>query len=350
MQTIIKSIDKNNINIEDIDTAADILRSGGLVAFPTETVYGLGADALSEKAVEKIFIAKGRPSDNPLIVHVSNTDMVKGLVKEIPELALKLMERFWPGPLTLIMEKSSFVPEVITAGLNTVAVRMPSHPIALKVIERSGVPVAAPSANISGRPSPTEARHVIEDLLEKVEMIIDGGSSQIGLESTVLDVTVSPPMILRPGGVTLEQLKEFAGKVDVDKAILTNHNGDIRPKAPGMKYTHYSPKADVIIIEGNIDSCVEKIRELAEDYIEKNVSVGILATKQTKDRYPSGIVKSLGDREKPETIASNLFKVLRDLDSEGVGVILAEAIEYEGVGLAVMNRMKKAAGYNIIKV
>ncbi|HEY9062603.1 MAG TPA: L-threonylcarbamoyladenylate synthase [Pseudobacteroides sp.] len=350
MKTIIKSIDKNNIDIKDIDEAASILREGGLVAFPTETVYGLGAKALDHKAVGKIFSAKGRPSDNPLIVHVSDVDMVKGLVKEIPRLALKLMEEFWPGPLTLIMEKSSSVPEIITAGLNTVAVRMPAHPIALKVIERSGVPVAAPSANISGRPSPTEAVHVIEDLMEKVEMIIDGGSSQIGLESTVLDVTVSPPMILRPGGVTLEQLKEFVGEVDIDKAILANYQDDVKPKSPGMKYTHYSPKADVIIIEGNIKACVEKIRELAEDYVKKGVAVGILATEQTKERYTIGIVKSLGDRERPDTIASNLFKGLRCLDNEGVGVILAEAVEYGGVGLAVMNRMKKAAGYNIVKV
>lgn len=350
MKTIIKSIDKNNIDIKDIDEAASILRAGGLVAFPTETVYGLGANALDHKAVGKIFYAKGRPSDNPLIVHVSDVDMVKGLVKAIPGLAFDLMEKFWPGPLTLIMEKSSSVPEIITAGLNTVAVRMPAHPIALKVIERSGVPIAAPSANISGRPSPTEAVHVIEDLQEKVEMIIDGGSSQIGLESTVLDVTVNPPMILRPGGVTLEQLRGFVGEVDIDKAILTNHEDDVKPKSPGMKYTHYSPKADVIIIEGNIEACVEKIRELAEGYTAKGVAVGILATEQTKERYTEGIVKSLGDRERPDTIASNLFKGLRCLDNQGVGVILAEAVEYHGVGLAVMNRMKKAAGYNIVKV
>lgn len=350
MKTIIKNMDKNNIDIESVSIAADILRSGGLVAFPTETVYGLGANALNEKAVRGIFAAKGRPSDNPLIVHVSHIDMVKGLVKDIPELALKLMERFWPGPLTLIMEKSSCVPEIITAGLITVAVRMPAHPIALKIIEESKVPVAAPSANISGKPSPTEAKHVIEDLMGKVELIIDGGSSQIGLESTVLDLTVSPPMILRPGGITKEQLEEVAGKVNIDKSILLDHQSDLKPRAPGMKYTHYSPNADVIIIEGNVEACVEKIKELIMDYEKKGVSVGILATEQTKEQYTRGAVMSLGDREKPDTIASNLFKGLRYLDNKGVKVILAEAVENAGVGLAVMNRMKKAAGYNIIKV
>ncbi|HOV27647.1 MAG TPA: L-threonylcarbamoyladenylate synthase [Pseudobacteroides sp.] len=350
MKTIIKTIDKNNIDIESISIAADILRSGGLVAFPTETVYGLGANALNEKAVSGIFAAKGRPSDNPLIVHVSNIDMVKDLVNNIPELALKLMEMFWPGPLTLIMEKSSRVPEIITAGLSTVAVRMPSHPIALKIIEESKVPVAAPSANISGKPSPTEAKHVIEDLMGKVELIIDGGSSQIGLESTVLDLTVSPPMILRPGGITKEQLEEVIGKVNIDRSILLDRQADLKPKAPGMKYTHYSPDADVIIIEGNVEACVEKIKELVTDYEEKGISVGILATEQTKEKYTRGVVMSLGDREKPDIIASNLFKGLRYLDNKGVKVILAEAVENAGVGLAVMNRMKKAAGYNIIKV
>lgn len=350
MKTIIKTIDKNNIDIESISIAADILRSGGLVAFPTETVYGLGANALNEKAVSGIFAAKGRPSDNPLIVHVSNIDMVKDLVNNIPELALKLMEMFWPGPLTLIMEKSSRVPEIITAGLSTVAVRMPSHPIALKIIEESKVPVAAPSANISGKPSPTEAKHVIEDLMGKVELIIDGGSSQIGLESTVLDLTVSPPMILRPGGITKEQLEEVIGKVNIDRSILLDRQADLKPKAPGMKYTHYSPDADVIIIEGNVEACVEKIKELVTDYEEKGIPVGILATEQTKEKYTRGVVMSLGDREKPDIIASNLFKGLRYLDNKGVKVILAEAVENAGVGLAVMNRMKKAAGYNIIKV
>ncbi|KNY28524.1 L-threonylcarbamoyladenylate synthase [Pseudobacteroides cellulosolvens] len=350
MKTIIKTIDKNSIDIKNIGIAADILKSGGLVAFPTETVYGLGANALDEKAVSEIFVAKGRPSDNPLIVHVCNVEMVKRLVKNIPELAFKLMEKFWPGPLTLIMEKSSRVPEIITAGLSTVAIRMPSHPIALKIIEESQVPVAAPSANISGKPSPTEAKHVIEDLMGKVELIIDGGSSQVGLESTVLDVTVNPPMILRPGGITKEQLEEAVGKIDIDKAILSDHLEDIKPRAPGMKYTHYSPKADVIIIEGKVEACVEKIRELAESYKRDGIPVGILATEQTKGLYTVGTVMSLGDRKMPDTIASSLFRELRHLDDKGVRVILAEAIEDTGVGLAVMNRMKKAAGYNIIKV
>ena len=326
------------------------IKIGDLLHFRLKRFIGLGANALDEKAVSGIFAAKGRPSDNPLIVHVSHIDMIKDLVNEIPDLAFKLMERFWPGPLTLIMEKSSRVPEIITAGLSTVAIRMPAHPIALKIIEESKVPVAAPSANTSGKPSPTEAKHVIEDLMGKVELIIDGGSSKIGLESTVLDLTVAPPMILRPGGITKEQLEEVVGEVNIDRSILLDHQSDLKPKAPGMKYTHYSPNADVIIIEGNIEACVKKIKELTTDYEKKGVSVGILATEQTKEQYTRGAVMSLGDRENPYTIASNLFKGLRYLDNKGVKVILAEAVENAGVGLAVMNRMKKAAGFNIIKV
>ncbi|MDP4179825.1 MAG: L-threonylcarbamoyladenylate synthase [Bacillota bacterium] len=350
MNTEIIRIDKNNINVDKIKAAADILRVGRLVAFPTETVYGLGANALDEEAVKKIFAAKGRPSDNPLIVHVSDKEMIEGLVKKIPEKAFELMRQFWPGALTLIMEKADCIPHIITGGLNTVAIRMPSHPIALELIKVSQIPVAAPSANISGRPSPTEAEHVIHDLSGKVDLIIDGGSSNIGLESTVLDLTVDPPMVLRPGGVTLEQLRGLLKDVVVDPALLDITRSEFRPKAPGMKYTHYSPKADVIIVDGNIEAIVSKINELASNRISNGIKVGILATEQTREKYKSCNVLSLGDRRKPETIAANLFKGLRELDLTGVEVIFTEAVDDTGVGLAIMNRMKKAAGFNIIKV
>ncbi len=350
MKTEIVMIDKNNIDIKKIRYCAEVLKVGGLVAFPTETVYGLGANALDEKAVKSIFEAKGRPSDNPLIVHISDKDKLKGLVSDIPPEALALTDRFWPGPLTVILRKSALVPATITAGLDTVAVRMPSHPVALALIKESGLPVAAPSANTSGKPSPTNAKHVIDDLLGKVDVIIDAGISKIGLESTVLDLTTDPPTVLRPGGITLKQLKSVIPGIEIEPLLLSKPDRNYRPKSPGMKYTHYSPKADVVIIEGNLAEVIEKILGLAEEYAIKGKSVGILATEQTKELYGGQEVISLGDRDKPETIAANLFWALREFDGKKVDVILAEGIDYAGIGLAVMNRMNKAAGYNIIKV
>lgn len=340
---------------KQLDHATEILRSGGLVAFPTETVYGLGANALDEKAVKNIYKAKGRPSDNPLIVHIAETNVLGDLVTTVPAAAQRLMDAFWPGPLTLVFPKSDRIPSVITAGLDTVAIRMPSHPIALALIKKAGVPVAAPSANSSGRPSPTLAKHVIEDLSGKVDVIIDGGNSKVGLESTVLDITSVPPVILRPGGVTLEQLRQILGNVGVDPAIVSGHTSATPPRSPGMKYRHYAPKAALLIIQGQNDQVVSEISRRAALYINEGTVTGILATDETKALYESSIhiscrVLSLGSRLKPESLAANLFKCLREFDEKAVDVILSEMPESDGIGLAVANRLTKAAGGNIIKL
>jgi L-threonylcarbamoyladenylate synthase len=349
VKTKILKIQSDNIDIEKIKYAAEVLRGGGIVAFPTETVYGLGADALNENAVKKIFEAKGRPSDNPLIVHITGKESVGGLAMAVSEKAQVLMDRFWPGPLTLVLEKSDKIPPVITAGLSTVGLRAPSHPIALALIREAGISIAAPSANLSGKPSPTTSKHVIDDLNGRVDVIIDGGSADIGVESTVLDVTTDMPVILRPGGVSFEQLRDVVGNVSIDPSLMKKPSEDLVPRAPGMKYTHYSPKADVIVVEGEPLKVAEKINSLIMEYQSQNIPVGVLSTKQTRELYKGIPSITLGDRMEPETIAANLFKAFRDFDDIGIKVILAEAINNEGIGLAVMNRMKKAAGYNIIK-
>jgi L-threonylcarbamoyladenylate synthase len=350
LQTKVIKIDKDNIDLAKIREAANVIRKGGLVAFPTETVYGLGANALDETAVNKIFTAKGRPSDNPLIVHISDRKSLSAIVKSIPENALILMDKFWPGPLTIILKKSPGIPRIITAGLDSVAVRMPAHPIALALINESGLPVAAPSANISGRPSPTDASHVIEDLMGKVDIIIDGGSTSVGLESTVLDLTATPLTILRPGGVTKRRISDALGGTEIISVSKTSEDLSSVPKSPGMKYIHYSPKAKVIIIDGEISKIVEKINELIGEYSNKNLTTGVLATKQTKDLYNTSMVISLGDRTRPETIAGNLFHALREFDRRNVDIIFAESIDKTGIGTAIMNRLSNAAGHNIIIV
>ncbi len=350
MNTILLKTDKDNIDAGVIKTAAEVIKRGGLVAFPTETVYGLGANALDETATKSIFEAKGRPSDNPLIVHIADKGSVKLLVDEMPEAAEKLVEKFWPGPLTLVMKKSRIIPGIITAGLDTVAIRMPSHPIALALIKEAGLPVAAPSANRSGRPSPTTAKHVIDDLWNRVDVILDGGPTSVGVESTVLDITGDVPMILRPGGITPSQIKSVLGTVVYDPALNAGGAENAVPKSPGMKYKHYSPKAQLIIVEGELTRVVARIREMVDEYKSRGISVGVLATEQTRDMYDSAEIISLGDRDKPETLASNLFTALREFDKRNVEVILGEAVNNEEIGLAVMNRMSKAAGGNIIKV
>jgi L-threonylcarbamoyladenylate synthase len=350
MVTQVITIDINNINKEKLDIAADALKAGKIVAFPTETVYGLGANALNPEAVEKIFKAKGRPSDNPLIVHIADKEKVYELTANIPEKAAILMDKLWPGPLTLVFEKSSIIPSIITAGLNTVAIRMPEHPVARELIRLATIPVAAPSANVSGKPSTTTAQHVLEDLDGKIEIVIDAGSSRVGLESTVLDVTVDPPMLLRPGGITPKQIEDIIGHIDIDKTILGKVNADNIPKSPGMKYKHYSPNAHVIIVKGeDISNQVIKICELAANKKREGKKVGICATKQTIDSYHEYEAISMGDRNEPETIAASLFSLLREFDVRGVEVILAESVDENGVGLAIMNRMVKAAGYDIIQ-
>lgn len=351
MVTQVIKIDINNTDKEKLNVAAEALREGKIVAFPTETVYGLGANALNPAAVEKIFIAKGRPSDNPLIVHIADKEKVFELAEKIPQKATVLMDKLWPGPLTLVFEKSSVIPAIITAGLNTVGVRMPEHPVARELIRLAGIPVAAPSANVSGKPSTTTAQHVLDDLDGKIEIIVDAGSSRVGLESTVLDVTVEPPMLLRPGGITPKQIEDIIGHIDIDKTILGKINADNIPKSPGMKYKHYAPKAHVILVQGgNINNQITKICNLAVEKKLEGKKVGICATKQTIDNYKGYEAISIGDRNEPETIAAKLFSLLREFDARGVDVILAESVDESGVGLAIMNRMVKAAGYDIIQV
>jgi L-threonylcarbamoyladenylate synthase len=346
--TKIVRINKNNPEIDLIDFAAKVIKGGGLVAFPTETVYGIGANSFNEEAVKKIFIAKGRPQDNPLIVHIAELEQIYDLVEEVPQKAKTLMKRFWPGPLTLIFKKSEKVPYVNTAGMDTIAIRMPSNPIAHLLIKRAEVPISAPSANVSGKPSPTDASHVIEDLYGKVDVIIDGGKCDVGVESTVLDLTEKVPVILRPGAVTLEMLKEVIGNVEMDPSLLKKPKEDLKPKSPGMKYKHYSPNAEVYIVKGDLEKVVKKIQELTEEQLKYGKKVGIMATVQTSTQYEKGEIIVVGDRNRPETIAKNLFAVLRQFDKKGVDVIFAENFEYDNIGLAIMNRLEKAAGYKEI--
>ena len=347
MKTIIKKVDKNQIDEETIQEAGDILKKGGLVAFPTETVYGLGANALDEEAAKKTYAAKGRPSDNPLIVHIADVQALDDIAVNIPPAVEDLSFHFWPGPLTLIFEKSQIVPYGTTGGLETVAVRMPSDPIARELILAAGGYVSAPSANTSGRPSPTTAQHVEEDMSGKIDMILDGGSVEIGLESTILDMTVTPPMILRPGAVTADMLEDVIGPVSVDETILGNESKQ-PPKAPGMKYRHYAPKARLMIVEGALREEVLAIRQLSYAAHREGRAVGIIATNETIPYYTHGIVKNIGTRDNEKTIARNLYSVLREFDAEDVENIYSESFAAQGIGNAIMNRLEKAAGYQRI--
>lgn len=349
---IINDFEKDSFLIKK---AANVIKGGGLVAFPTETVYGLGGNALDEKAVNKIFQAKGRPQDNPLIVHVADKNLEK-YIEEVPEVAKKMIDKFWPGALTIILKKKDIIPNTTSANLDTIGVRMPSEPIALKLIELSGVPIAAPSANISGRPSPTDVERCIEDLQGRVDFILGGHKSIVGVESTIVDCTVDPPMILRPGGITLEMLREIDSRIDIDKAILSKPAKNLKPKAPGMKYRHYAPKAKVTIvssnnkINGNNEKVVEKINEMIQNYIQKGKKVGVLASKENSKFYKNSQVIILGSKNDLCTVAQNLFEALRSFDDKGVEIILSEAFDEKGLGVAVMNRLKKAAGYDIVNV
>lgn len=347
MQTIISDM-TNQIDEKVMREAGEILKNGGLVAFPTETVYGLGANALDEQAAFKIYAAKGRPSDNPLIVHIAKTEDLYRIVEEVPEEAKKLAEKFWPGPLTMIFQKKEIVPYGTTGGLDTVAVRMPNHPVALKMIEAGGGYIAAPSANTSGRPSPTMAEHVEEDLGDAIEMIIDGGQVGIGLESTIVDFTEDVPVVLRPGYISLEMLREVLGEVRMDKGLLIT-DSSVRPKAPGMKYRHYAPKADLSIVEGPQEEVIDCINRLTREAAAKGLKAGIIATDETRAQYASGLVLSIGSREEEETIAHHLYEVLRDFDEADVNVIYSEAFYTPRMGQAIMNRLLKAAGHKIIK-
>jgi len=346
---VIDCNDSTNL-LDKLDYAGKVLREGGLVIFPTETVYGLGANALNSEAVKGIFKAKGRPSDNPLIVHIYSLEQLSYIVSEVNEMARKAMDAFWPGPLTIIMKKSHNVPDGVTAGLETVGVRMPKHNVAIPLLKAAGVPVAAPSANTSGKPSPTRVDHVIYDMDGKVDVILDGGSCQVGLESTVLDVTSVPPKILRPGGVTLEMLREVLGEVELDAGLLKKPEGDFKPRAPGMKYTHYSPDADVTVVEGEPERVAAHIKERLDQCKLKGIKAGVLATDETKALYGDSFIISAGSRLNPSTIAESLFDCLREFDKYGIQAVFAEAVPNNGIGLAIMNRMNKAAGFKIEKV
>ena len=349
MDTKIVIIDENIIDIKDIEEAGRIIREGGLVAFPTETVYGLGANALDSNAVKKIFEAKGRPQDNPLIIHVADFE-IGNFVQEIPAIAENLMKNFWPGPLTIILKKSKLIPDITSAGLDSIAIRMPCNTIARELIKSAGVPIAAPSANISGRPSPTEVSRCIEDLSGKIEYILGGHICEIGLESTIVDCSVYPPCVLRPGGITLDMLLKIDKNFYMDEAIMNKPNNDFKPKAPGMKYRHYAPKAPLKIVKGDLQKTVAKINEIVQNYIDDKKIVGIMATDETVNEYRSGYVLSLGSRKRLDIIGKNLFEVLRSFDDANVDIILSEAIEEKGLGIAIMNRLKKSSGYNIIEI
>ena len=348
MKTITANI-KEGIDQEIITEAGSILKDGGLVAFPTETVYGLGGNALDEQAAEKIYAAKGRPSDNPLIVHIAEFEALNKIAAEIPEEAKMLADAFWPGPLTMIFQKTDLVPMGTTGGLNTVAVRMPDHPVALALIRAAGGYIAAPSANTSGRPSPTCAAHVQEDLDGRIEMILDGGPVGIGLESTIVDLSEGVPTILRPGYINQQMLEEVIGKTEIDRAILSDDSG-IKPKAPGMKYRHYAPHADLQLVEGETDRVVEVINNLVKEKLAEGKMVGVICTDETRVRYPQGEVRSVGLRAKEETIAHNLFAVLREFDDLNVDCIYSESFSKDHLGQAIMNRLTKAAGYHVLKV
>ncbi|MEM2104921.1 MAG: L-threonylcarbamoyladenylate synthase [Candidatus Bathyarchaeia archaeon] len=349
-QTLVLKVDSQNPELEKIRIAADLIKKGGLVAFPTETVYGLGADALNPTAVLALFEAKRRPLDNPPIVHVGKTEEVYRLAKHVPQKAERLMEKFWPGPLTLIFERSEIVPRVTVAGLDTIAIRMPRHNVALALLRESNRPIAAPSANLAGKPSPTSAEHVLEDLNGRIDAVLDAGPTNIGVESTVLDLTSAPPQILRPGGTPYEELKKVLGTVKIHPVAIADGEVPIeKARSPGVKHKHYAPKAEVIVVEGEVHAIVKKARELAEQYANKGLRVGVLATDETAAGYEGYVVKSLGSRSDLTAIARNLFRLLREFDAENVDVIIAESVPPKGLGLAVMNRLRKAAGYRIVK-
>ena len=351
MKTIIQKItfDKEN-NRAIITDAAQIIRTGGLVAFPTETVYGLGGDAFDEKAAAHIYEAKGRPSDNPLIVHISKVEDLSKVCDLVPDKAYILAEKFWPGPLTLIVRKNDRIPMSVTGGLNTVAVRLPSHEVARSLIEESGTFVAAPSANLSGRPSPTTGAHVIEDLDGRVDMIIDAGPIDIGLESTIVDLSEEIPVILRPGFVTKEMLEDAIGEVRLDPALMSGVKDNVAPKAPGMKYRHYAPKAELTVVKGNNDKVIAAMREMLHRDIQKGLKVGIMISLDNKEYFEEGEVICLGNSIDGEEIAKHLFAALREFDARNVDVIYSEAFSEEGIGQAIMNRLQKAAGHKTINV
>jgi len=338
-------VDEYNSEIVDI---AKRFKSGQVIAFPTETVYGLGANALNSDAIKRIFEAKGRPSDNPLIIHIASEGQLEGLVEEVDEKSKLLMQRFWPGPLTIIFKKKSGISDLVTAGLSTVAIRMPSHPVALALIKAADLPIAAPSANRSGKPSPTNAEHVKHDLDGRIDGIVDGGPTGVGVESTVIDVSGEKPIVLRPGGVTVEELEAVLGEVELDPAIIEQSE---KPRSPGMKYTHYAPSGEMWIVQGEPTKVVNKINNITSEIIAKGKRVGVITTNEHKDLFPyANLVLNFGTRDNIYPIAEHLYEALRRFDLEQIDYILAEGFSEEGIGLAIMNRLKKAASGNMINL
>jgi len=327
---------------EQTGAAADIIKRGGMVAIPTETVYGLAASAFNTDAIRKVFEAKGRPQDNPLIVHIAELSALAELCEDIPASAYKLAELFWPGPLTMVLKKKSIIPDDVTAGMPNVAVRMPSHPVARDIIKKSGLPLAAPSANLSGSPSPTTCAHVLGDLFGKVDAIVDGGDCSVGVESTVIDMTSSPLRLLRPGGVTLEQLKSALGEVAVDKAVFGSISENDRVSSPGMKYRHYAPKAHVTAVCGGGDATADYIRFTAKE------NDGIICFNGYKRRFSQRSVIEYGGEDRPEELAHNIFDSLRKIDRRSPACVYIQCPDEGGVGLAVANRIKKAAGFDVV--
>lgn len=345
LQTLNWAVDRNVHNFEDrlkIKEAAALLRQNEAIAFPTETVYGLGANALSDEAVGKIFAAKGRPADNPLIVHISSQKQLNDLVSNVGEKEKKLIDAFWPGPLTLLFPKKQGVADSVTAQLSTVGIRMPAHRVARALLEEAGIPIAAPSANRSGKPSPTTAAHVKNDLDGKIAGIVDGGETGVGVESTVVDCSGDVVTILRPGGTTKSDLECVVGEVVLDRALL---HTDESPKAPGMKYRHYAPAADLYLVDGSFSF----IQEVVNKRRESGVKVGVLTTDECMSDYQANIVLSCGTRADLFTIAHGLYNALRTFDEQNVDEIYSEVFPEEGVGEAIMNRLKKSAGGRIIK-
>ncbi len=350
MVTRVQKINPDNFMAKELEDACNILRNGGLVAFPTETVYGLGGDAFNPLASSKIYEAKGRPSDNPLIVHIADMEDLYKVADDITDNGLKLAETFWPGPLTIIFKKKEEVPLSTTGGLGTVAVRMPSHAVARELIRQSGVCIAAPSANKSGRPSPVRAEHVIEDLDGRIGLVIDGGSTGIGIESSIVDASGSEVVILRPGYITKDMLLNVIGKVSTDPAIESRMPGEgIIAKAPGMKYRHYAPEGELLIVEGSQSAVAGRINLLTEEKEKEGYKTAVIATDETKKLYKCKIIKSIGSRKNEAYIAAGLYDILREMDNLGVQYIYSESFDNDILGGAVMNRMIKAAAYHIVQ-
>jgi len=341
-------VETRHLTHNEIEQAAAILRRGGLVGIPTETVYGLGANGLDPEAVERIFLAKQRPQDNPLILHIPCAQWLEDYCCDIPHTAGLLAERFWPGPLTMVLYRQDCVPDVVTAGLDTVGMRCPDHELCREIIRHAGVPVAAPSGNTSGRPSPTTAAHMAEDMDGRIDAIVDGGPCRVGVESTIIDLTCQPPRLLRPGGITLEQLREVLGEVAVDAAVTRKLKKGEKPKAPGMAYRHYAPKAPVTVVTGD--------PERSADYIAARASHedGIICFDEFMDRFPKQTVTKhvmdLGSVEDKEEQARHIFDALRFFDHTEVRAIWAQCPDTQGLGLAIANRLNKAAGFHIVEV